>query len=161
MEGLKKLKMKEFMYKAEQLLPVSIKTAWEFFSSPHNLALLTPKEMDFKVLTKLNNHIYNDMIIDYTVKPLLYIPLHWRTKILDVQENVEFTDIQLKGPFNLWKHVHEFIPHGKGIIIKDTVYYRLPFGFIGRIAHFLFVRKRIEAIFIYRRKVLEKLFIKN
>ena len=153
--------MKEFIYKTEQLLPVTIETAWEFFSSPHNLALLTPKEMDFKVLTILDNHIHNNMVIDYTVKPLLQIPLHWRTKILDVQENIEFTDIQLKGPFSLWKHVHEFIQQSDGILVKDTVYYRLPFGFIGRIAHSLFVKKRIEAIFSYRKTVLEKLFIKN
>lgn len=153
--------MKEFIYKTEQLLPVGLQAAWEFFSSPRNLALLTPKEMDFRVLTKLDSHIYNDMIIDYTVKPLLYIPLHWRTKILNVQENVEFTDIQLKGPFSLWKHVHEFIPQGEDVLIKDTVYYRLPFGIIGRIAHSLLVKKRIEAIFSYRKTVLEKLFIKN
>lgn len=153
--------MKEFIYKTEQLLPINIHTVWEFFSCPHNLALLTPKEMDFKVLTKLDNQIYNDMIIDYTVKPLLHVPLHWRTKILNVRQHIEFTDIQLKGPFSLWKHVHEFIPQGEDILIKDTVYYRLPYGLIGRIAHYLFVKKRIEAIFSYRKKVLEKLFIKK
>lgn len=153
--------MKEFIYKTEQLLPVEMQTAWEFFSSPQNLALLTPKEMDFKVLTKLDSHIYDDMIIDYTVKPLFHVPLHWKTRILDVQEKVEFTDIQLRGPFKLWRHVHHFIQEKDGVLIKDTVYYRLPFGFIGIIAHSLFIRKRIEAIFSYRKTVLEKLFIKN
>ena len=153
--------MKEFIYKTEQLLPVNMQTAWEFFSSPHNLAVLTPDDMDFRVLTKTESRIYNDMIIDYTVKPLLHIPLRWRTKILDVQENVEFTDIQLRGPFNLWKHVHQFIQEKDGVLVKDTVYYRLPFGFIGRIAHSLFVRRRIEGIFVYRKTVLERLFIKN
>ena len=153
--------MKEFTYKTEQFLPIDMKTAWEFFSSPNNLALLTPKDMDFKVLTKLDNAISNDMIIDYTVKPLLRVPLRWKTKILDVQDQNEFTDIQLRGPFSLWKHVHQFIQEKEGVLVKDTVHYRLPFGFIGRIAHSLFVKKRIEEIFSYRKVVLENLFIKK
>lgn len=153
--------MKEFTYKTEQLLPIDMTTAWDFFSSPHNLAILTPKDMDFKVLTQLDNHIHNDMIIDYTVKPLLRIPLRWKTKILDVQNKNQFTDIQLRGPFILWKHVHQFIQQKDGILVKDTVHYRLPFGFIGRIAHSLFVRKRIAEIFSYRKIVLENLFIKK
>lgn len=152
--------MKEFIYKTEQLLHVDLQKAWEFFSSPHNLALLTPKDMDFKVLSKLDDHITTNMIIDYTVKPLLHIPLHWRTKILDVAEKEEFTDIQLKGPFNKWHHLHQFIQQEDGVLVKDTVTYSLPFGPIGTLAHSLFVKKRIEAIFSYRKMVLEQLFIK-
>lgn len=151
--------MKEFIYKTEQSLPISLAQAWAFFSSPNNLALLTPKEMDFKVLTKLDSHIYNHMTIDYTVKPLFHIPLHWRTEILDVQEMVQFTDIQLRGPFKLWKHIHHFVALENGVLIKDVVHYQLPFGRIGQYVHSLFVRKRIEDIFCYRKKVLEQLFI--
>ncbi len=153
--------MKVFQYKTEQFLPIDLKKAWEFFSSPKNLALLTPKEMDFKVLTKLDKHIHSQMIIDYTVKPLLNIPLHWRTEIIDVKEMVEFTDIQLKGPFKLWKHVHQFIQQKDGVLIKDEVNYALPLSFIGEIAHSLVVKKRIEGIFNYRRKVLEQLFMSD
>ena len=40
----------------------------------------------------------------------------------------------------------------------DKVNYALPFGIIGRIVHRLFVRKQVEEIFDYRRKVLEELF---
>src|SRR5690554_1379695 len=123
--------MKEFTFKTEQLLPIDLQRAWDFFSSPNNLALLTPKDMDFKVLSKLDKHIKTDMIIDYTVKPLLHIPLRWKTKILNVIDKVEFTDIQLKGPFNKWHHVHQFIQQENGILVKDEVTYRLPFGPIG------------------------------
>jgi ligand-binding SRPBCC domain-containing protein len=155
------MKSKEFIYKTEQILPVQLSKAWEFFSSPNNLALLTPKEMDFKVLTKLDNHIYDHMIIDYTVKPLFHIPLHWRTEILDVQEMIKFTDIQLVGPFKLWKHVHQFVELEDGVLVKDCVHYKLPFGVIGQFLHSLFIKKRIEDIFSYRMKVLEQLFIKQ
>ena len=39
-------------YKVEQQLPISLEKAWEFFSSPANLSLITPPEMEFKILTK-------------------------------------------------------------------------------------------------------------
>ena len=42
--------------------------------------------------------------------------------------------------------------------MKDHVKYQLPFGIIGRIAQSILVKKKIENIFIYRRKVLEKIF---
>lgn len=151
--------MKHYIYKTEQILPIQLDKAWEFFSSPNNLALLTPKEMDFKVLKNPGDHIYNQMIIDYTVKPLLGIPLHWRTEILDVEEMVEFTDIQLRGPFKLWKHRHQFVTTTDGVLVKDLVHYELPFSIIGQLVHSLFIRKRIEEIFSYRKQVLEQLFI--
>lgn len=151
--------MKQFIYKAEQMLPIELEKAWEFFSSPDNLALLTPKNMDFKVLKKSGNHIYNQMVIDYRVRPLLGIPVHWKTEILNVKEMIEFTDIQLQGPFKLWEHTHQFVALEDGVLVKDRVVYELPFGRIGQFAHSLFVRKRIEEIFNYRKKVLTQLFI--
>ncbi|HEY8661963.1 MAG TPA: hypothetical protein VIL78_23210 [Hanamia sp.] len=42
--------------------------------------------------------------------------------------------------------------------MKDEVKYQLPFGTIGRMAHSLFVRKKIENIFIYREEILNKIF---
>ena len=74
--------MKTYYYKAEQFLPTDIQTAWDFFSSAKNLAVITPPELDFKILTDLGDKgIYEGMIIDYTVKPVLGIPLHWKTEI--------------------------------------------------------------------------------
>jgi ligand-binding SRPBCC domain-containing protein len=42
--------------------------------------------------------------------------------------------------------------------MQDTVKYRLPFGALGSLAHRLMVKKRVDDIFTYRRKVLEDLF---
>ena len=56
----------------EQQLNCDIETAWKFFSSANNLAVITPKDMNFTVLTKLeNDEIYKGMLIDYTVSPIL------------------------------------------------------------------------------------------
>jgi ligand-binding SRPBCC domain-containing protein len=153
-----------YQLKREQQLYCDIDTAWKFFSSPHNLAQITPKEMGFVVLSNLSEEdIYAGMIIDYTVSPVLGIPLKWQTEITHVNYQKDFTDFQKKGPYKLWKHHHEFVPNQNGVLIIDTVDYELPFGVIGSIAHSLLVKKKLKDIFDYRHQVLEQLFnqIKN
>lgn len=142
-----------------QQLECDIDTAWKFFSSPYNLSRITPREMNFVVLTELNEEsIYEGMVIDYTVSPLLGISMKWKTKIIQVDEGRSFTDFQQKGPYKRWNHFHEFIPNEKGVLIKDTVDYALPFGFIGAIVHSLIVRKKLQSVFDFRSQVLEELF---
>ena len=143
----------------EQQLNCDIETAWEFFSSPFNLSKITPKDMAFVVTSNLGNEpIYKGMEINYTVSPLLKIPMKWRTKITNVDFQKSFTDFQEKGPYKYWNHIHEFVANEKGVLIKDTVDYELPFGFLGIIAHKLLVRKKIESIFSYRYQILEDKF---
>jgi ligand-binding SRPBCC domain-containing protein len=44
------------------------------------------------------------------------------------------------------------------VLMKDRVKYKLPFGLIGQIAHFLFIKRKVENIFIYRKEILKKIF---
>ena len=153
--------MRYQLYK-EQQLNCNIETAWEFFSSPFNLSKITPKDMGFIVTSDLGNEpIYEGLVIDYTVSPLLKIPMKWRTKITDVDFQKSFTDFQEKGPYKYWNHFHEFIPNEKGVLTRDTVDYELPFGFLGSITHKLLVKIKLEAIFSYRNQILEKTFNQN
>lgn len=153
--------MKHELYR-EQQLNCDLQTAWDFFSSPMNLPKITPKDMAFTVLSEQKtNTIFEGMIIDYTVSPLLGIPLKWKTRITSVITNKSFTDFQEKGPYKLWNHHHEFIPNEKGVFMIDKVDYELPFGVLGNLAHALFVKKKLEKIFNYRFHVLENLFNKN
>ena len=148
-----------YQLQRSQQLYCSLETAWKFFSSPHNLSRITPKEMKFRVMTGLpNENISEGMIIDYEVSPLLGIPLHWRTKITNVNPQKSFTDIQLKGPYKVWNHLHEFVPNEKGVLMKDTVNYELPMSLLGSIAHSFIVRKKLMGIFDFRQTVCESLF---
>lgn len=148
--------------KRTQQLNCNIGSAWSFFSSPHNLSRITPKDMGFRVLSELSDEdIYVGMIIDYTVSPLLGIPLTWQTRIIEADHEKSFTDFQQKGPYKLWSHHHEFFANQNGVLMTDTVNYELPFGIIGNLAHRLFIKKKIEDIFNYRYQVLEQLFNKQ
>lgn len=150
--------MKHILYREQQLY-CDLQTAWDFFSSPMNLSKITPKDMAFTVLTKVQaEQIFKGMTIDYTVAPLFGIPLKWKTRITEVVPQKNFTDFQEKGPYKLWNHSHMFIPNPKGVLMKDRVDYELPLGFLGDIAHTLFVKNKIEQIFNYRQNVLQELF---
>ena len=44
--------------KQEQFLPVSISAAWDFFSTPENLNMITPEDLTFEVTSPLPEKIY-------------------------------------------------------------------------------------------------------
>jgi len=132
----------------------------EIFSSPKNLSLITPPELDFKILSKLDDKdIYEGMTISYTVKPILGIPVFWQTEITEVQHLKKFTDRQLKGPFKIWEHTHTFEVKDNGVLMTDSVNYEVPFSYLGKIIERLIIRNKIKAIFEFRKIVLEKLLI--
>ena len=61
------------MYKLERIqkLPISISTAWDFFSNPINLSKITPPYMNFKIIDGADGGIYPGKIISYTVTPYI------------------------------------------------------------------------------------------
>jgi ligand-binding SRPBCC domain-containing protein len=150
-----------YFLRQEQLLPVDLLTAWGFFSSPNNLAKITPPEMGFKPLTNFKNgqEIHTGMLIDYKVKPLFGISLFWRTEIVEVQKPYSFIDIQLKGPYRLWEHTHTFTEKENGVLMQDVVKYQLPFGPLGVLANTLLVRKKLESLFAFRKAAIERIFV--
>ena len=150
--------MKHILFR-EQQLNCDIETAWKFFSSANNLSEITPKDMGFTVLTEMeNDEIDEGMIIDYYISPLFGIRMKWQTEITHVDFQKSFIDFQKKGPYKLWNHHHEFIPNEYGVLMRDTIEYELPVGFLGEIAHKLFVKKKLEYIFDYRFRILSQLF---
>ncbi len=140
----------------KQIIPVSLEETWDFFSNPSNLKHITPAHMDFKVLSEATPKVYPGQIIEYTVKPLLRIPLYWMTEITQVEHQAYFIDEQRFGPYAFWHHQHFFKSTPTGTSIEDIVHYRLPLGFLGDIAHRLFVRKQLEQIFSYRAAFIQK-----
>ena len=143
----------------KQFLPISLQTAWDFFSTPINLAKITPKEMDFVILTQLGGEqIYEGMLIEYRVKPLFGIPVKWVTRIGKVVPNLSFVDNQLKGPYSLWEHTHTFEEVPGGVNMTDEVRYELPMGPLGEIAHALIVKNKLKDIFDFRAEVVLEYF---
>jgi ligand-binding SRPBCC domain-containing protein len=154
--------MKVYYFEYTQILPIGLSEAWEFFSSPANLKKITPQELDFKILDDFKNEkMYAGQLINYIVRPILGIPMRWTTEITHVVGGYYFVDEQRFGPYALWHHKHFFKEIDGGVEMTDSVHYALPLGVLGRFAHWLFVKKKLAAIFEYRRKVLDAEFRKR
>jgi len=142
-----------------QKVPLSLEESWNFFSSPANLKILTPEHLGFEITNDLENKkMYAGQIIAYTIRPVLNFPIEWVSEITDVQEPHYFIDQQRFGPYKFWHHEHRFNPISNGVELVDIVYYKMPFGILGKALHYLKVKQDLQTIFAYRQKKLEKLF---
>ena len=148
-----------FKLKYAQRLPLSLEESWDFFSSPKNLKILTPGHLGFEIQKDFEDKkMYAGQIIAYTIRPVFNIPLEWVTEITQVNEPYFFIDEQRFGPYKFWHHEHRFNSIVGGVEIVDTIYYKMPFGLIGRFLHFAKVKGDLEAIFSFRHQKLEELF---
>ncbi|MCB0522001.1 MAG: SRPBCC family protein [Lewinellaceae bacterium] len=144
--------------KTVQKLPISLDEAWNFFSSPKNLAVITPKELNLVPTSELPAHMYPGIFIEYTVRPLLGIPTKWVTEITHVKDREYFVDEQRLGPYQIWHHQHHFKAIPGGVEMTDIVDYRIPLGPVGMLLNALFIGNKVKGIFEYRNKRLIELF---
>ena len=141
-----------------QILPVSREVLWDFVSSPENLNRITPPEMGFQIVGEIPKSIASGQFIEYRVKVPVLGRISWLTEIKYVEEGFSFVDEQRVGPYALWLHHHSLLYVEGGTAMTDELRYVLPFGPLGKISHWLFVRRNLESIFSFRRQALEEIF---
>ena len=143
----------------KQRLNTSLDNVWGFISSPLNLEEITPPDMKFEILTGYNaERMYPGQIIEYNITPLLGIKINWVTEITHVQDKQYFVDEQRFGPYAFWHHQHKLLEVPGGVEMHDIVHYKVPLGYIGKMAHAMFIRKKLEHIFEFRFKHLDAKF---
>ncbi len=144
----------DYVLKTSVVLPRSIDRVFPFFAAAENLARITPPELGFNIKTADPVTMRLGALIDYTIK-VWGIPLGWRTEITEWKPPYEFEDTQVRGPYTKWVHRHSFMPVGVETLMADEVRYRLPFGVLGRMAHFI-VQRQLRRIFTYREQVIRQ-----
>jgi len=148
-----------YQFKKEQKVNTSMEDIWDFISSPKNLKEITPDYMGFNITSKdLPEKMYEGMIISYLVSPVLGIKTNWVTEITHVRDLQYFVDEQRVGPYSIWHHQHFIEPIPNGVIMRDIVSYEPPFGFLGAIANTLIIKGKLNEIFDYRTRAIEKKF---
>lgn len=138
----------------EQRLPEPPEETFELFGDARNLEDITPPWLGFRVVTPEPITMAPGTLIAYRLR-LHGAPIRWLTRIEVWEPGRRFVDVQVSGPYALWHHLHEFAPDGDGgTVMRDTVRYGLPFGPFGGLAHAVFVRRDVEAIFDFRREAV-------
>jgi ligand-binding SRPBCC domain-containing protein len=137
----------------EQVVARPIADVFAFFAEARNLERITPPWLRFRVLTP-RQRMGVGTVIEYRLR-LHAIPLRWTSRIDEWEEQRAFVDRQVRGPYRLWRHRHEFEPGPEGTVVRDRIDYSLPLGAAGELAHALFVRRDLERIFDFRRAAIE------
>ena len=152
--------MKVYKLKFKQVINSSIDDVFSFFSNPENLSKITPEKLGFNILTPTPIKMKEGQLIDYSIK-LLGKKIRWRTMITEYIPKVKFVDQQLKGPYSMWHHTHEFRDVDGKVEMTDEIYYVMPFGILGRLVNFLFVSRDLNNIFKHRVEIINKIFDTN
>ena len=142
--------MRVHVLQREQRLDRPRDEVFEFFADAFNLEALTPPLLGFEVLTPRPIEMAAGTRIRYRLR-VHGVPLRWLTEIREWTPPERFVDAQVRGPYSLWEHTHEFdaLPGG-ATMMRDTVRYRPILGPLGALAVPL-VRRDLQAIFDFRR----------
>lgn len=141
--------MPNYFLTREQSIGMSPHKVFAFFSDAANLDLITPPWLEFRILTPTPIPMATGTRISYQIC-WHFFRMKWLSEIVDWDPPHGFTDVQIRGPYALWRHSHCFIPESNGTRIVDTVCYRLPLGPLGAALNRLKVRRDLESIFDYR-----------
>jgi ligand-binding SRPBCC domain-containing protein len=146
-----------YILKRETFVAKPLAVVFDFFSRAENLEALTPPWLSFHILTPPPIEMRVGATIAYKLR-VRGLPIRWVTEIERWNPPAEFVDVQIKGPYQLWRHTHKFREADGGTWITDVVEYQLPFGPLGRLVHWLQVSRDLPRIFDYREERVKALF---
>jgi len=91
----------------------------------------------------------------------------WRAKHLGVYQELTsvitdynrpffFADEMLKGAFKSFRHEHYLRQENRTIVVKDIFIYKSPYGFLGKLVDFLFLKNYMKRFLEERNKTIKK-----
>ncbi|MGZ4897375.1 MAG: SRPBCC family protein [Candidatus Angelobacter sp.] len=140
-----------------QQVPRQLPEVFAFFSRAENLEVLTPPWLNFKILEVTPQPLRQGTLINYSLR-VHGIPLRWTSEIIGWEPPHRFVDLQLRGPYKLWRHEHRFEARDGGTLISDAITLALPVGILGQLAYKIKVRSDVQEIFAFREKKIRTLF---
>lgn len=82
------------------------------------------------------------------------LPIRWEVEIHDFVEGEQYADVQVRGPFRYWRHLHRCVPQGDGTLYTDAVDYATHGGpALDRTV----VRRELGRIFGHRQRRMSEL----
>ena len=70
----------EYVFETASELPLPIDTVFAFFADAENLQRITPRELDFRIVTPLPIEFQTGTLIDYSLR-LFGVRFGWTTRI--------------------------------------------------------------------------------
>ncbi len=129
---------------------------FRFHERPDVLALLTPPFVGVEVISRaVSLEVGSRTRFRVRLLPLVWIECEAEHVAYD--RDRYFEDIQIRGPFRLWRHRHFFRPDGPDAsFLRDEIEVEPPLGALGRLFAPLVVAPRLDAMFKFRHEVTRR-----
>lgn len=149
--------MHRMTFVAATPIAASADAVFEWHEAPGAFERLTPPWERVRVQSH-EGGIRDGARVSLLVGPAPF-SMRWDLEHRDYQHGRSFTDVQRRGPFVFWKHVHRMIPQGpNACVLEDTIEYELPMGALGRLFGGPLVRRKLRRLFAYRHAVTRRAF---
>jgi len=143
------------LYEKTSQIHCSLEELYRFHTDMKNLQAISPKGIQVTLLNEGFVPKEGGILRLKTVKN--FIPIIWEVKIQMMDSPNLLVDIAMKSPFKSWKHSHIFTQIDENLCeLKDSIEYKLPFGFIGSLFNF-FIQYELESMFTHRHTITKQL----
>ncbi len=138
---------------ARSVIPAPADEVFAFHERPGAFERLTPPYERVEVVEREGSIEDGDRtVLRMKVGP---ISQRWVAEHRDYQPGLQFVDVQLRGPFAQWEHLHRVEPKGPDeAVMIDRVEWRAPLGPLGKLVATPMIEKRLRRMFAYRHAVL-------
>ena len=82
-------------------------------------------------------------------------------EVTEFEKSSRFVDEMIEGGFKRFRHIHEFVPTARGTLLRDTLVWTSPLGFVGRIFDALLIKKLLRKTVLLRNEKLKKMAEKS
>lgn len=140
-------------------LDAAVHAVYEFHRDTRNAPLVSPARARFLAIEGEFPVEVGSEVVLVVKQPPAPFAQRWLVRIAELETDRLVVDEAIESPFAHWRHEHRFEALGaERTRMTDRVTYRLPFGFLGRLADRLVVRRQIDRMFAERHSRTRELF---
>ena len=165
---------------SQQWVPFPVELVFAFFANPANLPHLMPRSLETRIedarivppplrpasadpsrqFKSVAAGVGSEIMISFYPIPWVPRRVSWLACITEFEWNSHFCDTQMRGPFTMFQHRHGIVAElrdgQEGTLVSDAVQFKLPCGWLGRVAGAM-VRRKLASSFAYRQKRLPEM----
>lgn len=86
------------------IVKVQVARVWNFYTDIKHLEIITPKEIDLKIIDSTSQNIIHGHEIWASGKIIAKIRMTWHSRITFLKP-YEYIDEMFAGPFKKWRHL--------------------------------------------------------
>lgn len=142
----------------ETVVRAPVTDVFAFYSNIANLRRITPPNIKLEIVEIVGNMREGTRITVRTGR--WFVVWEWRLRIAEFVPNRRFVDVQEEGPFARYEHLHEFLPHDGGTLLRDTLDFVLPYEPFSAPLRDWILKPQLDRLFAFRhqetRRLLER-----